>query len=130
MSAAIFDDLAGQLETVLDGGLRRSCVDALAGSSATMGDALGQLRLAMRTHTWKGEGRRVVLVKSVQACDLLTQDELRRLAPPTLLIWGKRDLVQPPEQLAFFKAHLPAHAALRSRPGRCRLRLLRGIRRV
>jgi hypothetical protein len=75
MSAAIFDDLAGQLETVLEGGLRRSCVDALVQSSATMGDALGQLRLAMRTHTWKGEGRRVVLVKAVQACDLLTQDE-------------------------------------------------------
>jgi hypothetical protein len=75
MSAAIFVDLAGQLETVLEGGLRRSCVDALVQSSATMGDALGQLRLAMRTHTWKGEGRRVVLVKAVQACDLLTQDE-------------------------------------------------------
>lgn len=75
MSAAVFDDLAGQLETVLDGGLRRSCVDALVRSSETMGDALGQLRLAMRTHTWKGEGRRVVLVKAVQACDLLTQEE-------------------------------------------------------
>lgn len=75
MSAAVFDDLAGQLETVLDGGLRRSCVDALVESSVTMGDALGQLRLAMRTHTWKGDGRRVALVKTVQACDLLTQDE-------------------------------------------------------
>jgi hypothetical protein len=75
MPAAVFDDLAGQLETVLDGGLRRSFVDALVGSSMTMGDALGQLRLAMRTHTWKGDGRRVVLVKTVLACDLLTQDE-------------------------------------------------------
>src|SRR6187401_3006957 len=75
MSAAIFDDLAGQLETVLAGGLRRSCVDALVRSSVTMGDALGQLRLAMRTHTWKGDGRRVVMVKAVQACDLVTQEE-------------------------------------------------------
>jgi hypothetical protein len=40
-----------------------------------MGDALGQLRLAMRTHTWKGDGRRAVMVKTVQACDRLTQDE-------------------------------------------------------
>jgi len=40
-----------------------------------MGDALGQLRLAMRTHTWKGDGQRVVIVKPVQACDALTQDE-------------------------------------------------------
>jgi hypothetical protein len=75
MSAAIFDDVAGQLAMVLDGGLRRSCVDTLAESSVTMGDALGQLRLAMRTHTWKGDGRRVVMVKTVQACDRLTQDE-------------------------------------------------------
>ena len=75
MSAAIFDDLAGQLETVLEGGLRRSCVDALVGSSMTMGDAFGQLRLAMRTHTWKGDGRPVVMVKAVQACDVVTQEE-------------------------------------------------------
>src|SRR5687768_16456305 len=75
MSASVFDELAGQLEDVLTGGLRRSCVDALVRSSKTMGDALGQLRLAMRTHTWKGEGRRVALVKAVQACDQLTQDE-------------------------------------------------------
>ncbi len=75
MSASVFDELAGQLENVLKGGLRRSCVDALVRSSKTMGDALGQLRLAMRTHTWKGEGGRVALVKAVQACDQLTQDE-------------------------------------------------------
>ena len=75
MPAAVFDDLAGQLEAVLDGDLRRACVDALVGSSATMGEALGQLRLAMRTHTWKADGRRMVLVKAVHACDLLTQEE-------------------------------------------------------
>jgi hypothetical protein len=75
MSASVFDELAGQLEGVLEGGLRRSCVDALVSSSKTTGDALGQLRLAMRTHAWKGDGRRVALVKAVQACDLLTQDE-------------------------------------------------------
>ena len=75
MSAAVFDDLAGQLESILGGGLRRSCVDALVRSSVKMGDALGQLRLAMRTHTWKGDGQRVVIVKTVQACDALTQEE-------------------------------------------------------
>ena len=75
MSAAVFDELAGQLEEVLDSGLRRSCVDALVHGASTMGDALGQLRLAMRTHSWKGDGRRVALVKAVQACDLLTQEE-------------------------------------------------------
>ena len=75
MSALVFDELSGQLESVLEGGLRRSCVDAFVNSSRTMGDALGQLRLAMRTHAWKGDGRRVSLVKAVQACDSLTQDE-------------------------------------------------------
>ena len=40
-----------------------------------MGDALSRLRLAMRTHSWAGDGRRVDLVKAVQACDQLTQDE-------------------------------------------------------
>jgi len=29
----------------------------------------------MRTHTWTGDGRRVSLVKTVQACDLLTRGE-------------------------------------------------------
>lgn len=75
MSAMVFDELAGQLEAILSGHLRRTFVDALGHSSRTMGDALGQLRLAMRTHTWTGEGQRVVMVKAVQACDLLTREE-------------------------------------------------------
>jgi hypothetical protein len=75
MPAATFDDLSGPLEAILDGDLRRACVEAMARSSRTMGDALGQLRMAMRTHSWKGDGRRIALVKPIQACDQLTQDE-------------------------------------------------------
>jgi hypothetical protein len=75
MSAAIFDDLSGQLESILSGDLRRSSVDTMLRSSRTMGDALGQLRLAMRTHTWNGNGQRSNIVKPVQASDRLTQDE-------------------------------------------------------
>ncbi len=75
MSAAVFDELACQLEAVLDGSLRRDYVAALLGSSVTMGDALGQLRLAMRSHTWSGMGRRLVIVTAVRECDRLTQDE-------------------------------------------------------
>lgn len=75
MSALVFDELAGQLEVILSGHLRRTYVDNLLRSSATMGDALGQLRLAMRTHTWTGDGSRVAIVKPVQACDLLTREE-------------------------------------------------------
>lgn len=75
MSAAIFDDLSGQLESILSGDLRRSGIESMVRSSKTMGDALGQLRLAMRTHTWSGNGHRTNIVKPVQACDQLTQDE-------------------------------------------------------
>jgi len=75
MSAAIFDELAGQLEALLAGGLRREFVDHLVRTSATLGDALIRLRMAMRTHTWSGGGRRVVMVKAVQACDLRTRSE-------------------------------------------------------
>lgn len=71
----MFDELAGSLEAALDGGLRRAYVEELVRTSPTLGDALGRLRLAMRTHSWNGDGRRVSLVKSVQACDQLTQDE-------------------------------------------------------
>jgi hypothetical protein len=75
MPASTFDELAGHLEAALQGDLRRACVEDLVRSSATLGDALGRLRLAMRTHTWNADGRRVAMVKAVQACDLQTQDE-------------------------------------------------------
>lgn len=75
MSAATFDDLAAPLEAILGGRLRQAYVDDVLRSSPTMGDALGQLRLAMRTHSWSGNGQRVAIVKAVHACDLLTQDE-------------------------------------------------------
>lgn len=74
MSAA-FDDLAGLLGAFLNGSPRKMFAETLARSSATMGDALGKLRLAMRTHTWNAGGQRLVMVKAVQACDLLTQAE-------------------------------------------------------
>ena len=75
MSAALFDELAGALESILDGGLRRSAVESMVRSSRTMGDALGHLRLAMRTHTWTANGQRTNIVKPVQASDQLTQDD-------------------------------------------------------
>jgi hypothetical protein len=75
MSAVVFDELAGQLDAVLAGEPRRAYVDHLVRTSATLGEALGALRLAMRTHTWPGQGRRVVMVKAVQAADLLTRGE-------------------------------------------------------
>ena len=75
MSAAAFDDLAGPLESILEGDLRRSAVHSMVRSSRTLGEALGQLRLAMRTHTWSANGQCSSIVKAVRACDQLTQDE-------------------------------------------------------
>lgn len=43
---------------------------------------------------------------------LLTAEELRRLAPPLLLIWGQAERVLPPQHLDFFRAHLPPHARI------------------
>ncbi len=75
MSTSVFSELADQLETILEGTLRREYVDGLTSASATLGDALGQLRQAMRTHTWSGAGRREVMAKAVHECDRSTSDE-------------------------------------------------------
>lgn len=63
------------MEILLAGDLRREYVDHLVRTSATLGDALGPLRLAMRTHTWTGDGHRLTMARAVQAVDALTRDE-------------------------------------------------------
>ena len=50
------------------------------------------------------------LVDSVKPADLLTPSEVSGLKVPTRLVWGKYDSLLPRENLAFFRAHLPAHA--------------------
>jgi len=75
MSASVFDELAGQLEALLAGAMRREYADELASSSPTMGDALGHLRLAMRTHTWGHLGQRASMVRAVSTCDRRTRAE-------------------------------------------------------
>jgi hypothetical protein len=75
MSAHGFDGLAEPLDVFVTGGLRRDCVDQLVRTSRSLGDALGHLRLAMRTHTWNGDGRRVCMARAVQAADALTRHE-------------------------------------------------------
>ena len=42
--------------------------------------------------------------------DLLTADELARLRMPVRFLWGQGERILLPEHLAFFTAHLPAHA--------------------
>ncbi len=75
MSASTFDELAGQLEALLAGEMRWEYADHLVSSSTTMGDALGHLRLAMRTHTWSGAGQRASMARSVTSCDQRTRAE-------------------------------------------------------
>jgi pimeloyl-ACP methyl ester carboxylesterase len=42
----------------------------------------------------------------------LRPDELRALAAPTLLLWGRSERVLPYEMVHFFRTHLPAHAEI------------------
>ncbi|MFT4975160.1 MAG: pimeloyl-ACP methyl ester carboxylesterase [Myxococcota bacterium] len=44
--------------------------------------------------------------------DLHTPEHLARLSMPTLLLWGRRDGIMLPEQLDFYRQHLPEHARL------------------
>lgn len=75
MPAQGFAALASALEVLLAGNLRRECVDQLARSSTTLGGALGHLRLAMRSHTWHGDGHRLLMARAVQAADARTRNE-------------------------------------------------------
>ncbi len=51
-------------------------------------------------------------IDATSADDMLAPGEVSSLACPVLVVWGKRDRTQPPEQLDFFKAHLPTHACV------------------
>lgn len=43
---------------------------------------------------------------------LLRPEQLQALQGPILVVWGQRDRVLPPTDLAFWRAHLPAHATI------------------
>jgi pimeloyl-ACP methyl ester carboxylesterase len=50
------------------------------------------------------------LIREVQPEDAVTEAMLAGLGMPTLLIWGTREKLLPPEGLAYFRTHLPKHA--------------------
>jgi pimeloyl-ACP methyl ester carboxylesterase len=50
---------------------------------------------------------------------MLTGAELRRLKPPTMLIWGAHERILPPESLAFFRKHLPRGVEIRDQVRPC-----------
>lgn len=52
------------------------------------------------------------LLDQMSVDDLLTPAELAAVQAPTRLLWGMRERVLLDEHLAFFQAHMPAHAVI------------------
>ena len=50
------------------------------------------------------------ILKEVKPEDTVTEEMLRGLSMPTMLIWGKSEKLLPYEGIEYFRAHLPAHA--------------------
>ncbi len=50
------------------------------------------------------------IVNEVKPSDAVTEDMLRGLPMPTLLLWGRSERLLPYESVDYFRAHLPAHA--------------------
>ncbi|MCA9708923.1 MAG: alpha/beta hydrolase [Myxococcales bacterium] len=61
------------------------------------------------------------LLDSIGPEDLLRPEELRALPMPTLMLWGREEMILPPDHLEFFRRHLPQHAQVEiwSRFGHC-----------
>jgi pimeloyl-ACP methyl ester carboxylesterase len=52
------------------------------------------------------------LVRTLAPADAFTPEQLGRLAMPIELVWGRSERILPPTMLAYFRAHLPAHAVV------------------
>ena len=50
------------------------------------------------------------LLASLEPGDLLRPEELAALRMPTLMLWGRQEMILPPDHLDFFRRHLPQHA--------------------
>jgi pimeloyl-ACP methyl ester carboxylesterase len=50
------------------------------------------------------------LLDSLDPADLLRPAELAALSMPTLMLWGRQEMILPPDHLEFFRRHLPQHA--------------------
>ena len=50
------------------------------------------------------------IVDNVTAADAVTEEMLGRITMPSLVLWGGRDKLLPPESVAYFRAHLPKSA--------------------
>lgn len=52
------------------------------------------------------------VLAAVASEHLFTREELQRLTPPLLLLWGRAERILPARHLAFFREHLPGHAQI------------------
>ncbi len=52
------------------------------------------------------------ILASADATAFLSPEVLRRIAVPTLLLWGKSEKLLPFEAVEYFRAHLPKHAKI------------------
>lgn len=52
------------------------------------------------------------LIHSVQPDDFFTPQQLRSVAVPLLLLWGRSERLMPSDHLRYFQAHLPGHALI------------------
>jgi pimeloyl-ACP methyl ester carboxylesterase len=52
------------------------------------------------------------LVRTLVPEDAFTPEQLGRLSMPVELVWGRSERILPPAMLAYFRAHLPAHAVV------------------
>jgi len=61
------------------------------------------------------------LLDSLHPDDLLRPDELAALTMPTLMLWGRNEMILPADGLDFFRRHLPRHAQVEvwNRFGHC-----------
>ncbi len=56
-------------------------------------------------------------IDEISEADFLTPEQLSRLSMPVLFLWGKNDQIMIPEQLDFFRRHLPGHVRLEEPEG-------------
>jgi pimeloyl-ACP methyl ester carboxylesterase len=57
------------------------------------------------------------LTATTTADDLFTPERIAALVTPVHLVWGRSDRLMPPENLAFYKRHLPPHATIEEPEG-------------
>lgn len=50
------------------------------------------------------------LLQSLSPRDLLQPGDLASLSMPTLMLWGRQEMILPPDGYDFFRRHLPQHA--------------------